>query len=62
MTMVDGRVVYRDGGFPHLGPDALARAEAEAVATARAARRHPTRDPDQVEALGRAILAAHDSG
>lgn len=62
MTMVDGRVVYRDGAFPHLGPDALARAEAEAVATARAARRHPTRDPDQVEALGRAILAACDSG
>ncbi len=62
MTMVDGRIVYRDGIFPQLGPDALARAEAEAVATVRAARLHSTRDPDQVEALGRAILGAYDSG
>jgi cytosine/adenosine deaminase-related metal-dependent hydrolase len=62
MTMVAGRVVYRDGAFPHLGADALSRAEAAAIATARAARRHPARDPAEVEALGRAILAAHDPG
>ncbi len=62
MTMVGGRVVYRDGAFPHLGADALTRAEAAAIATARAARLHPARDPAAVEALGRAILAAHDPG
>lgn len=62
MTMVDGRILYRDGAFPHLGPDALASAEAEAIATVRATRQHLVRDPEQVEALGRAILAAYDEG
>lgn len=57
MTMVGGRVVYRDGAFPGLD---LTAAEAEAVAAAAAARRHPSRDPAAVEALGRALLAAYD--
>ncbi|WP_270935171.1 amidohydrolase family protein [Falsiroseomonas oryzae] len=58
MTMVAGRVLYRDGAFPDLD---LAQVEAAAVATARAARRHPSRDGTTVEALGRALLAAYDA-
>jgi hypothetical protein len=58
MTMVAGRVLYRDGAFPHLD---LADAEAAAVESAQRARRHPTRDPALVEALGRALLAAYDA-
>ncbi|WP_170985107.1 amidohydrolase family protein [Roseomonas sp. AR75] len=58
MTMVGGRVLYRDGAFPHCD---LSDAEAEAVEAARGARRHPTRDPALVEALGRALLAAYDA-
>jgi cytosine/adenosine deaminase-related metal-dependent hydrolase len=57
MTMVGGRIAYRDGAFPGLD---LTVAEAEAVAAAAAARRHPSRDPAAVEALGRALLAAYD--
>jgi 5-methylthioadenosine/S-adenosylhomocysteine deaminase len=37
MTMVDGRVLYRDGRFPHLDPHAITAAAAEAAATSRAA-------------------------
>ncbi len=36
MTMVDGRVLYRDGRFPHLDPQAIAAAAAEAAAASRA--------------------------
>lgn len=57
MTMVAGRIVYRDGRFPGLD---LAEAEAAAVQAATAARRHATRDPELVEALGAALLAAYD--
>lgn len=56
MTMVGGRVLYRDGVFPHCD---LAEAEEAAVAAARRARRHPTRDAALVEALGHALLAAY---
>jgi 5-methylthioadenosine/S-adenosylhomocysteine deaminase len=59
MTMVGGRILYRDGVFPHLD---LRDAEAEAVRAATAARWHPTRDPAHVEALGRTLLAAYDHG
>jgi cytosine/adenosine deaminase-related metal-dependent hydrolase len=48
LTMVDGRVCYRDGVFPHLDPDAIPTAAAE---TARAARR--PRDPGDVESARR---------
>jgi 5-methylthioadenosine/S-adenosylhomocysteine deaminase len=58
MTMVAGQVLYRDGTFPHLQ---LADAEQAAVDAAILARRHPTRDPEAVEALGRALLAAYDA-
>jgi 5-methylthioadenosine/S-adenosylhomocysteine deaminase len=58
MTMVGGRVLYRDGSFPHLR---LADAEQAAAEAAILARRHPARDPDRVEALGRALLAAYDA-
>lgn len=37
MTMVDGRVLYRDGRFPHLDPHAIAAAAADAARTSRAA-------------------------
>jgi cytosine/adenosine deaminase-related metal-dependent hydrolase len=57
MTMVGGRVAYRDGRFSGLELDV---AGAEAMAAAVAARRHPTRDPVAVEALGRALLSAYD--
>lgn len=57
MTMVDGRIVYRDGRFPGQDLDAV---EAAAVQAAAAARRHPTRGPGDVEALGVALLAADD--
>ncbi|MBU8539173.1 amidohydrolase family protein [Falsiroseomonas tokyonensis] len=36
LTMVQGRVLYRDGHFPHLDPQAIAAAAAEAAARARA--------------------------
>jgi 5-methylthioadenosine/S-adenosylhomocysteine deaminase len=58
MTMVGGRILYRDGAFPHLAREDC---EADAAAAALAARRHPTRDPAAVEALGRALLAAYDA-
>lgn len=58
MTMVGGQVVYRDGAFPLLD---LAKAERAAAEAAILARRHATRDPDMVEALGRALLAAYDA-
>lgn len=36
MTMVDGRVLYREGRFPHLDAEAIAAAATEAAARARA--------------------------
>jgi 5-methylthioadenosine/S-adenosylhomocysteine deaminase len=59
MTMVGGTIVYREGSFPGLDPDAV---ELAAIRNARAARSHPTRDPALVEALGRALLDAYDRG
>ncbi|WP_439594355.1 amidohydrolase family protein [Falsiroseomonas sp.] len=35
LTMVDGRVLYREGRFPHLDAEAIAAAAAEAAARAR---------------------------
>jgi 5-methylthioadenosine/S-adenosylhomocysteine deaminase len=58
MTMVAGRVLYRDGAFPHA---ILEEAEQAAVQAAMHARRHPARDPALVEALGAALLAAYDA-
>jgi cytosine/adenosine deaminase-related metal-dependent hydrolase len=37
MTMVEGTILYRDGRFPRLDPQAIAAAAAEAAAASRAA-------------------------
>ncbi len=58
MTMVGGVVRYREGRLTGLS---LAALEEAALAAARAAWLHPSRDAAEVEALGRALLAFPDS-
>jgi len=58
LTMVGGRVLYREGRFPHLSLPVLEQA---ALAAARAAAVHPTREAAAVEALGRRLLAFLDA-
>lgn len=51
MTMVDGRVLYRDGTFPHLDPEAVAAAAARASDASRAV------VPGRAEAVARLVEA-----
>ena len=55
MTMVDGRVLYRDGRFPHLDPHAIAAAAADAARTSRAAW-----TPAREAAVTRLVAAVRD--
>jgi cytosine/adenosine deaminase-related metal-dependent hydrolase len=52
MTMVDGRVLYRDGAFPGLDPGAVAAAAAEAAEAA-----HGAASPERVEAVAALVEA-----
>ncbi|NKC29733.1 amidohydrolase family protein [Falsiroseomonas selenitidurans] len=55
LTMVDGRVLYREGRFPHLDPAAIAAAAAEAAARARA-----PWTPGREEAVAGLVAAVRD--
>lgn len=57
LTLVGGRVLYREGRFPHLSLPAL---EEAALAAAQAAWRHAAREEAAVEELGRRLLAFLD--
>lgn len=52
MTMVDGRVLYRDGRFTHLDASAIAAAAAEAAGASRA-----VRTPERERAVTRLVEA-----
>lgn len=58
MTMVAGRILYRDGRFTHLDAE---EAAAAALGEAASVRHHPARSVAAVEALGRALLDAYDA-
>ena len=56
MTMVDGRVLYRDGEFPHLDADAVAAAAARAAEGSRAV---VAEREERVAQLVEAVAAFH---